>query len=207
MESGREKEGKDLQNTLNAYNKDRGPDRFVVAVHLARRQYVYLTLIVGFDPSYQQDQVNKSIKKALGVTGEENKGIDGSKGLFGIKQRRFGQKEYASRIEGVVQNVKGVIWAKVDKLGFVVGDSDDPLDLTRPESLQYHAVIPGLLSIVKSHPVQERLPPFSQFSKVNRKQSTKEPQPEVEDLLFCLHVTHLDVIPGKVNATEVVADE
>lgn len=207
LESGREKEGQDLQDTLSAYNKDRGPERFPVAVHLARRQYVYLTLIVGFDPSYQKEQVNISIKEVLGVTGEEDKGIDGSKGLFGIKQRRFGQKEYASRIEGVVQNVRGVIWAKVDKLGFVVGDSDDPLELTRPEPLQYHAVIPGLLPMGKSLIVREQPPPDSPYPKVKHGKSAQKPQPVVEDMLFCLHVTHLDVIPGTVNATEVIADD
>jgi hypothetical protein len=220
MESGREKEGEDLQETLRAYNSDRGPDRCPVFVHLGRRQYVYLTLVVGFDPSFKEEQVNQSIKEVLGVNGEEDKGIDGTKGLFGIKQRRFGQKEYASRIEGVVQNVTGVVWVKVKYFGFVVGDSDDPLELTKPTPLQYHDVIPrsisilprsisilpGILSNDESLTIGDGTAFFLPSSNDSHVKVTAMPQPQVEDMLFCLHVTHLDVIPGPVHATEVIAD-
>jgi hypothetical protein len=44
-------------------------------------------------------------------------------GLFGLA-RRLGEKEYASRIEGALQQVPGVVWCKVTALGLF--DSNDP---------------------------------------------------------------------------------
>jgi len=76
--------------------------------------------------------VKKAVKEALGVTGEEGNGVDGSDGLLGIKQRRFGQNEYATKIAGTIQNVEGVLWAKVTAFGALTGEEDDPSELALP---------------------------------------------------------------------------
>jgi hypothetical protein len=113
MKNGREKEISEVQQILNRYNHCRGPARFPVMVCPGNLKYVYCDVTVGVDPTLRQELIEKSIKTALGIRGEEGNGIDGSTGLFGIQQRQFGQKEYANRIEGTIQNVQGVVWAKV----------------------------------------------------------------------------------------------
>lgn len=132
MVCGREKEFEKLREVLSKYNSERGPNRFPVSPVQGFRKFVYLTLNIIFDPSaYDQESIRRSIKEALGVTGEEQNGIDGSKGLFGVQHRCFGQREYANRIEGIVQNVAGVIRAGVACWGFLAGGSDDPLELSK----------------------------------------------------------------------------
>jgi len=178
MEHGRKKEGEELQGVLNSYNSTRGANRFPVSVHLAKRHYVYLQLTAGVDPTYRQNQLANDLKTALGVTGEEDQGIDGAKGLFGVKRRRFGEWEYATRVEGIAQNIKGVVWAKVSAFGFVRGDSDDPLELSAPEITECHEMI-------VCDPLREE---------------------EAEDVLLCLHSAHFTLTPISVNPTEVPPD-
>lgn len=116
MESGREKEIGEISRILNNYNICRGPQRFSINVSQGDLQYVYLDIVYAIDVTFKKDVVEKAIEEALGVTGEEGSGIDGSNGLFGLRQRKFGQGEYATRIEGIVQNVNGIVWAKVNAL-------------------------------------------------------------------------------------------
>jgi hypothetical protein len=52
-------------------------------------------------------------------------------GLFSLRRRRFGRAEYASSIEGTVQNVDGVLWAKVTVFDDL-NDSDDPATIVLP---------------------------------------------------------------------------
>jgi hypothetical protein len=131
MESGRSGEINDVQAILNKYNKCRGPQRFPIIVIPGKRSYIHIRAQFGLNPSYREDVVIKAIQTALGVLGEEGNGIDGSEGLFGLKQRRFGQKAYASRIEGTIQNVAGVMWAKVKALESL-GEADEPSTLEPP---------------------------------------------------------------------------
>jgi len=55
-------------------------------------------------------------------------------GLFGLRARRLGEPEYASRIEGRLQNVSGVLWCKVTALGLFASAATDPRTLTLPAS-------------------------------------------------------------------------
>ncbi|OPY51006.1 MAG: hypothetical protein A4E49_02506 [Methanosaeta sp. PtaU1.Bin112] len=123
MESGREKEYEEARGILIQADQDRGAKRFAIIVAPGHRQLVKLDLEVGYDPSYQWQLLQKSIKEALGVSGGEDEGIDGSHGLFASQNRRFGQLEHATRIKGAVQNIKGVVWVKVSifrlKLGII----------------------------------------------------------------------------------------
>ena len=56
----------------------------------------------------------------LVVIGGSSSGPRG--GLFGLDRRRFGMREYSSRVTATIQNVDGVAWAKVTALQGV-GDS------------------------------------------------------------------------------------
>jgi hypothetical protein len=127
METGRDNEFKEVQEILNNYNNERGPNRYPVLVCQGKRLYVYIDATYGLHPSFLEEKVEKAIKEALGVAGEESNGIDGSQGLFGLHQRQFGQREYATRIAGTIQNVDGVVWAEVRAFS-LLGESDMPSD-------------------------------------------------------------------------------
>ena len=71
----------------------------------------------------------KTIQAALGVQGE-------NEGLFSLKNRRFGQPEYANRIAGIIQNIEGVLWVEVT--GFMsLGEVDNPAELSLPDALTF----------------------------------------------------------------------
>jgi hypothetical protein len=62
------------------------------------------------------------LRASLGLAGESD---SERTGLFGLHARRLGDREYASRIEGRLQNVAGVLWCKVTALGlFAAGATD-----------------------------------------------------------------------------------
>ncbi len=117
MESGGQEEEAALQGLLQDYNRERGPNRFPIDVRFGQQQYVYLSVTVGRDPTYREAIVKKAIKEVLGVTGDEGNGVDSSRGLFSLAQRQFGQPEYATRIQGVIQNLEGVVWVTVSAFG------------------------------------------------------------------------------------------
>ncbi|MFQ5793429.1 MAG: hypothetical protein ACE5JP_00060 [Candidatus Bipolaricaulia bacterium] len=131
METGRDQEFEAVQEILNGYNKCRGPQRFPIIVHQGKLLYVYIDAVFALDPAFREERVKKAIKETLGVTGEEGNAIDGSAGLFGLRQRRFVQNEYATKIAGIIQDVEGVVWAKVTALGSL-GEADDPSELSLP---------------------------------------------------------------------------
>jgi len=112
MESGREKELKTLQDSLRMLDRTNGMQRFPISVHQATRQYVSLTIIYGYDETFVREKVEIAIMEALGVSGN---GVNGSHGLFGIRNRDFGKSEHLTMIEGVVQTVDGVRWVNIVK--------------------------------------------------------------------------------------------
>lgn len=128
METGQGDEFETIKEILNGYNRCLGPQRFPVETSQGQRKYIFIHAEYGLDAAYKETIVEDEIKKALGVNGEEANGIDGRDGLFGARQRRFGQHAYASRIEAVVNNVDGVLWVNV-KLLWPMGTADDPADL------------------------------------------------------------------------------
>ena len=132
METGRAAEAKAVQTTLNDYNRCRGPQRFPIIVKGGKRLWVYVALDVSFKPSFREELVRGAIQKALGVSGAESNDGDPSAGLFALVNRRFGETEYRSRIEGTVQNVEGVAWAKVTALS-ALGEAADAADLAPPD--------------------------------------------------------------------------
>jgi hypothetical protein len=133
MDTGRDEEIAQVRQALATANRCRGPQRFPVIVEQGARKYVYLDATVAVDASFQLSGVGPAVKEALGVAGEEGNGIDGSRGLFATGKRRFGEREYATRIEGAIQNVPGVLWSAVNGLG-ALATATDPSTLAAPAS-------------------------------------------------------------------------
>lgn len=148
MASGRTGEIEAVRQVLADFNRCRGPHRFPVVVDEGRLLYVYVDLTYGLDPTYREDVVAPAIEAALGVEGA---GGDFRRGLFGTLRRRFAEPEYATRIEGTVQNVEGVVWAKVNVLTPLgeafepqfapVAKPVDPATLPLPTTLSLNPVV------------------------------------------------------------------
>jgi hypothetical protein len=122
-----------LQAAITQANVARGPNRYAVKVIESRPTYVFLTLAIGLAPGYQQGPVLAAVNAAVGVLPADG-GTAPEGGLFSLDARALGQEEYASRIEGAVQNVAGVAWVEVTGFG-ALGDADDPSTLAMPVSL------------------------------------------------------------------------
>ena len=56
---------------------------------------------------------------------------DDQSGLFSLRQRRFGQREYATSIAGRIQQVEGVTWAEVTRFSSL-GALPDPTTFVPP---------------------------------------------------------------------------
>jgi hypothetical protein len=123
METGREKELAAVEEVIAGYNRCRGPYRFPVKVREGRLQYVSVDVTYGLDSTYREALVTAAIQRALGATNLppavdapaelQSAGATSSGALFSVMTRRFRESEYATRIEGTVQNVAGVMWAQV----------------------------------------------------------------------------------------------
>jgi predicted phage baseplate assembly protein len=162
METGREKELDDVRAVIAGYNVCRGPNRFHVRVREGRLQFVALDVVYGLDPTYQEIQVTAAIKNTLGALTRQSTGstptdvlsaeTDPTRGLFGIHNRHFAEPEYRTRIVAAVQNVTGVVWARVTafmSLGEAVDSSNEPIDpasIPQPltKTLQEKIVCDGL---------------------------------------------------------------
>ena len=118
METGREAEVAAVQTVMNSYNICRGPQRFPVIVQVGELAPVFVNVAFALGPAFQKATVTAAIAEALGVD-------RGAEGLFAPSRRAFGAREYATRIEGIVQNVPGVQWAEVQTAG-VLGSTPDP---------------------------------------------------------------------------------
>ena len=124
LEAGREAEFADVRAAILKAQRCRGSNRFPIVVEQAFLRYAFLDLIYAPDPSYRQEDVEAALRTALGLVGDSE---DERTGLFGLRARRLGDVEYASRIEGCVQNVAGVLWCKVSALGlFPAPAPEDP---------------------------------------------------------------------------------
>jgi len=118
-----------VRDIFAEYNRCRGPQRFPIVVSAGHLEFLFLDASVAIDPTFDEAEVLTDIQAAIGVSGATN--IDGSRGLMATGQRRFGDREYATRISGTIQNVPGVLWAKVNGLGSL-GVSADPATLVLP---------------------------------------------------------------------------
>lgn len=154
METGRSSEIAAVRDTLNAYNVQRGAARQAIDVVPGKRMHVTATVQYALKPTYRADLVEPDIRRTLGVNYAKATRDEDQTGLFSLRKRRFGVREYASSIEGRVQNVKGVLWART--VAFIsVSDLDDPQTITLPTSTVLDPVIScdggHILSLYNKH--------------------------------------------------------
>lgn len=129
LEAGREAEFEAVRAAVAHAQRCRGPNRHPVVVQQALPRYVFLDLAYARDPLFAADAVAAAVRAALGVAGDA---ANERSGVFGLRARRLGEREYASRVEGRVQNVAGVLWCKVVALGRFAGGVRDPATLALP---------------------------------------------------------------------------
>ncbi len=153
LEAGREAEFQDVRATIAHFQRCRGPDRFSVAIEQAFLRYAFLDLLYAYDPRLVKADVEARLRAALGLVGDED---HARSGLLGLRNRRLGEPEYASRIEGVVQQVQGVVWCRVTGLGMFAAGAADPTALVlpaapRPFSAKLGCAEAELLQLHPSH--------------------------------------------------------
>ena len=133
-----------VQDTLNTYNRCRGPARFPILVEQGVLQFLYLKLRVGYAASYRQANIETDVKLALGQVGEEDSGIDTETGFFSLPLRYFGQGAHRSQILAAVQAVNGVTWVEIDDAQALdLGSSaeTDPAALSEPVTVSMATAI------------------------------------------------------------------
>lgn len=99
---------------MNTYNRCRGPARHPIHAIEAVRHGVRLVLRVSYDPARRVEELDRAVRAALGVAGQERDGIDGSRGLFGLASRQLGESVYLSQIVAAVQQVPGIRRVEAD---------------------------------------------------------------------------------------------
>jgi hypothetical protein len=131
LEAGREAEFEAVRAAVAHAQRCRGPNRHPVIVQQALLRYTFCDLTCARDPSYTFKAVDAALRAALGLAGDD---AASRAGLFGLRARHLGEREYASRIEGRMQSVPGVLWCKVVALGRFAGGVQDPATLLLPPS-------------------------------------------------------------------------
>ena len=133
LQAGRQAEFAAVRAAIAHAQRCRGSNRHPVIVQQALLRYVFTDITFARDPSYAAKDVDSGLRAALGLAGDE---AHQRSGLFGLHARKLGAREYASRIEGVLQNVAGLRWCKVVALGRfgggLAGAVQDPATLALP---------------------------------------------------------------------------
>ncbi len=151
LETGRGTEIAAVRDTLNAYNNQRGAARHSVSVVQGKRLYVTARVEFALRATYRADIVEPAIRVALGVNYAKATRDENQTGLFSLRRRRFGVREYASTIEGWVQNVEGVMWARVvafqellpptDPIALATFNEDDPETYQMPATSVLNPIV------------------------------------------------------------------
>ncbi len=152
LAAGREEEFEAIRAQIEHARRCRGPSGYPVVVQQAFLRYVFVDVQYAFDPQVLQSDVDNSIRSALGLAGDE---AHEREGLFGLRGRTIGQKEYQSRVEATVQQVQSVLWCKVTGLGLLPSGIDpDVADMPtppRPASAQVACAGNELLQLHSRH--------------------------------------------------------
>lgn len=155
LEAGRASEISSVKQTIVEYQHCRGPNRFPVKVTQGTFRYVYLDVRYACDPRLERETVEAQIRVALGAGNDD---AARHLGQFASRNRRFGEREYATRVAGCVQNVAGVRWCEITAFGlFPIGD--DPAVFVLPaEPKPLTATVPcGHTEVLKLDPAHLRL--------------------------------------------------
>lgn len=165
METGRNAELESVADALRSYNVSRGAARFSVSTELGKRRYVTASVHYALKGGFRADLVEPEIRRALGVNFARAAADEDQTGLFSLRRRKLGLREYASTIEGVTQNVDGVLWAKVvafEEMDIPTTEpdlskfnEDDPETYIMPSTSVLSAVVPcsrdRILSLYDKH--------------------------------------------------------
>jgi hypothetical protein len=155
MDSGREAEVEQIRSIVTTANRRRGPARFPVVVIAGERLYFAVSAQVAIDQSFNEDQVLTDIRVALKVAGINPDDTSGT------GQRTFGQREFASRIEGQIQGVAGVQWVRVTSLQ-KLGHASDPTTLTIPtKTFRRARLVPASTEVLALHTQHLQLHPIA----------------------------------------------
>jgi hypothetical protein len=121
-----------VRDSVQTFNRCRGPARYAIDVVHGALQFVYLRIVAGYDAARREADVAATIRRALGVVGG---GEEGAGGLFALESRRFGENAHTSQVIGAVQNAAGVAWVRLDGAAILSLGSPpqaDPLALALP---------------------------------------------------------------------------
>lgn len=129
LEAGREAEFSAVRAAIAHAQRCRGANRHPVIVQQALLRYVFLDVTYARDPAFAFEAVDAALRAELGLVGDD---AHARSGLFGLHARRLGEREYASRVEGRLNNVAGVIWCKVVSFGRFSPGVHDPATLNTP---------------------------------------------------------------------------
>jgi hypothetical protein len=134
----------------------RGPNRHPIKVTQCELRYVYLSVNYSHDPALPEAAVDAALRAALGLAGDE---AHERSGLFGLRRRRLGEKEYLTRIEGTLQNVPGIRWCRVEHLGLLPA-ANDPGTLSVPGAPARNPQVPCTpTELLQLHPLHVTLTP------------------------------------------------
>ena len=122
MESGRENEHQAVRSALEKTNRCRGPQRHPVIVRPGAFEFVYLEAEFALEAGRRSEPIRQAVEAALGLVVDGSDTDPPGRGLFSLDRRRFGMREYATRVTATIQNVDGVAWANLKALQGV-GDS------------------------------------------------------------------------------------
>ncbi|MGF1625582.1 MAG: hypothetical protein ACFCVH_11925 [Alphaproteobacteria bacterium] len=131
-DGGSDAEAAAVAAAMTAANRCRGPNRFPIETVNGFRQYLHLDLTVGYEPERLPEDLEPAIRLVLGVEAGQDEPEDG---LFGFGGRQFGQGAHVSQVIGIVQQVEGVVWVRVDAFQAIdlgVPPETDPTRLAVP---------------------------------------------------------------------------
>ena len=152
LESGREAEYEAVRAAINGFQRCRGSNRFALVIEQARLRQVYLDLRCAMAPGLIEEDVRAAITRVLAPMDHADADADG---LFALSARRIDQEEYATRIEGCIQQLPQVRWAQVEAFGLFPTLPDDaaPEDLTLPPAprMLNARVTPGAAQLLQLH--------------------------------------------------------
>jgi hypothetical protein len=100
-----------------------GAQRHLIEILEGKFKYIYIHGHYSKNSQIQIEDIETNIKKVLGVANSNGMDEIENDGLFTLNNRQFGKCEYLTRIEGVIQNVEGVKWIKIDYLGYYTGST------------------------------------------------------------------------------------
>jgi hypothetical protein len=154
-DGGGDAEAAAISKALAAADRCRGAGRFPIeAIHGVRR-FIFLDVTAGYHGDRLPEDLEARIREDLGVATGTTEPADG---LFGFAQRRFGEDAHVSQVMGVIQNVDGIAWVRVDAFQPIAQGTPpqtDPLALPAPVTrIRNEAVgcdARGLLALHDTH--------------------------------------------------------